>query len=243
MEFVKSSGFRMVLALSVTCSLTSAVHAEDKIEEEPDSNANAEPVALEPDETKKYDRFNAEPDDLGHARQFGLRAALVAGYRMVLRYDESPFCREYDPAKSAADQVKFCGHGGPLALDLGLSFSPFDFIEPYVWARFGLAGEEKTDTQPVLILGAGTRIYTMSDSALKIYVEPAIGLELEAGQGNQPWARFDYKKDVVFHVAAGPQFDLARNVGVFIDGGITLGILRAIHSSLELKAGVQARLP
>jgi hypothetical protein len=175
----------------------------------------------------------------GHGGQFALRAALVLGYRMVLRYDDSPFCREYDLSKTPGDQPKFCGHGAPLALDLGLSFAPLDFIEPYLWARFGLAEEKETRTAPVVILGAGARIYTMSDSAFKIYVEPAAGVELENGSVTGS----EYKKDFVFHLAAGPQLDVARNVGLFVDGGLTVGILRALHSSLELKAGVQARFP
>jgi len=30
---------------------------------------------------------------------------------------------------------------------------------------------------------------------------------------------------------------------VLVGGGITMGVLRAIHSSLELKAGLQGRFP
>lgn len=228
---------KLLVAVLAVSSFTSALRAEDLSEGEEETHADRKS-----DKDAAADS-SSEPDDFGHGQQFGLRAALVAGYRMVLRYDESPYCRAYDPTKSDSDQVKFCGHGGPLAVDLGLSFAPFDFVEPFIWTRLGFSGEEQTDTEPLVIIGAGARIYTMSDSAFKIYVEPALGLELEKGQGNQPWARFDYRQDIVFHLAAGPQLDLARNVGVYVDAGLTMGILRAIHSSLELKAGVQARLP
>lgn len=186
---------------------------------------------------------DAEDDDFGHGRQFGLRAALVAGYRMVLRYDESPYCRDYDVTKAPDEQAQFCGHTAPLALDLALSFAPFDFLEPFAWARFGLSREKETRTDALVIVGAGVRLYTMSDSAFKIYVEPAVGLELEKGGYEPLWSSFDYEQDLIFHLAAGPQLDLSKNVGVFVDGGLTVGILRYIHSSLELKAGVQARFP
>jgi hypothetical protein len=83
----------------------------------------------------------------------------------------------------------------------------------------------------------------MSDSAFKIYVEPAIGFELEKGAGAPMYSTKEYKTDLVFHVAAGPAFDLAKNFGLFLDGGVTMGVLRAIHSSLELKAGFQGRFP
>jgi hypothetical protein len=195
------------------------------------------------DKEEAASQSEAADEDFGHRGQFGVRAALVAGYRMVLRYDDSPWCRAYEPTKSASDQAKFCGHAAPLALDLGLSFAPLDFIEPYAWVRLGLAGESETDTEPMLIVGAGARIYTMSDSAFKIYVEPAIGLELEAGAGSPIYAGKAYKQDLVLHLAAGPAFDLAKNFGLFVDGGVTMGVLRAIHSSLELKAGVQGRFP
>ena len=186
--------------------------------------------------------------DFGHGGQVGLRANLVAGYRMVLRYDDSPLCREFDTTKGLDDQATFCGHGAPLALDLALSYGVLDFFEPYLWTRFGLAQETETGTKPVVLLGAGTRLYTMSDSPFKIYVDPAIAIALEGGIEGSPAAlgalgKDGYGKDLVFHLAAGPQLDVSENFGVFVDAGLTLGILRSISSSLELRAGVQARLP
>jgi hypothetical protein len=187
----------------------------------------------------------APPNEYGHAGQLSLRAALVGGYRMVLRYDDSPFGAAYDTEKSISDQQKFCGHAAPPALDLALGYAPANFVEPYLWFRLGLSGEEQTRTAAVKILGAGLRIYTMSDAAVKIYVEPAIGFELEGGEADGFWLlnEPEYQQDLVFHIAAGPQFDLSHNLGLFLDGGVTTGVLRAIHSSLELKAGLQLRLP
>jgi len=187
----------------------------------------------------------AKDDSFGHQGQFGLRVGLVGGYNMVFRYDESPLCSQYDANKSLNDQQKFCGHAAPLALDLALSFAPLGFLEPYVFTRLGLSGETQTDTLPVKILGAGARIYTMSDSAFKIFIEPAVGFEFEGGAGTFSRAGYNpqYKNDLLIHLAAGPQIDIARNVGFFIDAGLTTGILRGIHTTLELQGGVQARLP
>src|SRR5690349_14484733 len=42
-------------------------------------------------------------EQYGHGMQFGLRADVVGGYRMVFRYDKSPFCRQPDPAKAYKD--------------------------------------------------------------------------------------------------------------------------------------------
>ena len=164
---------------------------------------------------------------------------------MVFRYDQSPLCSPYDASKAPKDQQKFCGHGAPFALDLALSFAPLGFLEPYLFTRLGLSGETQTDTSPVKILGAGARIYTMSDSAFKIFIEPALGYEFEgsAGTVNRPGYNPQYKNDLLIHLAAGPQIDIARHVGFFVDAGLTTGILRGLHTTLELQGGVQARLP
>jgi hypothetical protein len=196
------------------------------------------------DEKGEEKKDDAKEDEaFGHAGQVGLRLGLIAGYRMVLRYDDSPYCREPDPLKAANNQPKFCGHGAPLALQVGLSYALFDFLEPFAWGRFGLADEPQTDTEPVLMFGAGVRVYTMSDSAFKIFIEPAIGLELEGGRGTQAWQANDpeYPNDFVLHLAAGPTLDLSRNVGIYVTGGVTASIIRALASSLELDLGIQGR--
>ena len=176
--------------------------------------------------------------------QFGLRADIVGGYRMIFRYDKSPFC--HTPKNVVdKDEQKFCGNAAPMALDVALSFAVLDFAEPYVWARFGLGGEASTNTESVMAFGAGARIYTMSDSAFKIFIEPALACEFEGGAGTVKYPGYNpqYKNDLLIHLAAGPQIDVARYVGFFAHAGLTTGILRAIHTQLELQAGIQARFP
>jgi hypothetical protein len=205
------------------------------------AEGEATPTAPE----KNADPAPAAKQSFGHAHQFGVRAGLVGGYNMIFRYDQSPICTAYQPDKGAKDQQKVCGHGAPLALDLALSFAPLDSVEPYLFMRLGLSGETETDTLPLKVLGAGARIYTMSDSAFKIFIEPAIGLEFEKG-GTSPQFQLNsptYKNDLLVHLAAGPQFDFAKYVGVFLDAGLTTGVLRSLHTELELQGGVQARFP
>lgn len=182
---------------------------------------------------------------LDHKKQFGLRVALVVPYRMVLRYDDSPYCHSWMDGKGPNDQPKFCGFLAPLALDLGLSFAASGSLEPFVWARFGLAAEKETSTAPQVVVGGGARIYTMADEAFKIYVEPALGVGLE-GEGEITDSLLNgksYGTDLLLHFAAGPQFDLHKNFGIYADAGLTVGVLRALSASLEAKFGVQGRLP
>jgi hypothetical protein len=220
-----------------------AKQAADKAEEPAPEGDAAKAKPVNPEDAKAP----GEDDDFGHGGQFGLRVGLVGGYRMVFRYDESPYCSKPKFDKEAKDQQKFCGHAGPLAIDIGLSFAPIDGIEPFLWGRFGLSGESETNTESLILVGAGARIYTMSDSKFKIFIEPAVGMELEGGAGNPDWkhggANPEYKTDLVFHLAAGPQFDVAKAFGFYLNAGITTGILRYIHSSLELQGGVQLRVP
>jgi hypothetical protein len=168
----------------------------------------------------------------------------VVGYRMILRYSNSPFCAVPDGGPADSQQT-FCGHGAPLATDLALSFGVLDFLEPFVWTRLGFSAETQTDTNPLKVIGAGVRIYTMSDAAFKIFIEPAVGLELEGGRGTPAWQLNNpqYKKDFMFKIAAGPQFDFVRNVGVYVTGGISAAFVRALGASLDLGFGIQGRLP
>ena len=80
-----------------------------------------------------------------------------------------------------------------------------------------------------------------------VVTEPAVGYGFE-GQADPPvqgppdYAP-NYKKDLIFHFAAGPQYDLHQNFGIYATGGLTAGVLRGIASSLELDVGLQGRLP
>jgi opacity protein-like surface antigen len=197
------------------------------------------------DDDAKKDDAKSKDQTFGHAGQLGLRAGIVVGYRMVLRYANSPYCAEPKPTTTPTNQQKFCGYGAPLSVDVGLSFGVFDFFEPFAWARFGLGADNHSDTNPLLLVGAGARLYPMSDAAFKIFIEPAVALELEDGQGTAAGQTIDpeYKKDLVFHLAAGPQLDVHPNFGLYATGGLTVGVVRALAASLDLNIGLQGRFP
>jgi hypothetical protein len=246
------------LSFSYTVSAAEAEEAESsegasKSEGESPAEADGEAESASEDSEEgkaKGNEKDAAPadekdEDFGHMGQFGLRVGINGGLRMVLRYDESPFCREFDVEKSVKDQARFCGHMAPFAADIGLSFALLDWVEPFAWARLGFTAEEETDTEPLLIFGAGLRIYTNSDSAFKIYFEPAVGLEFEKGRGSPTYQANnpEYKQDIVFHLAGGPQLDFSRYFGAFATFGVTTGVVRAIHSSLDAQLGVQGRYP
>jgi hypothetical protein len=230
--------------LSLTHPCRAADDSSDAASEESDAtDASTAKKPPAPDSKAPAKKPDDSDTTFGHMGQFGLRAGLVVGYRMIIRYSSSPYCATPD-AGSPSSQQTFCGHGAPLASDLGLSFGVLDFLEPFAWARLGFGPEKETDTKPLVVLGAGVRIYTMSDAAFKIFIEPAVGFELEGGRGTPAYQTNnpDYKKDFVVHLAAGPQFDFARGVGAYVTGGVSTGVVRALGSSLDLSFGVQGRL-
>jgi hypothetical protein len=226
-------------------SAAKASNGSDSLADAPDAG----PKATSSEHSDAGDKGGGEHADeqFGHGMQFGLRADIVGGYRMIFRYDKSPFCHTPKGVVDK-DEQKFCGNAAPMAVDVALSFAIVDFAEPYVWARFGLAGEASTNTKAITAFGAGARIYTMSDSKFKIFVEPAVGVEVEGGAGNVQW-KFDsgqtpdYKTDFLFHLGVGPQYDFARAFGVYVNAGMTTGVLRYIHTELELSVGAQVRVP
>jgi len=86
----------------------------------------------------------------------------------------------------------------------------------------------------------------MSDSRLKIFIEPALAYEFEDGGNNPAWNQGlnpEYKKDLVFHLGIGPHFDFAKAFGAYADAGLDVGVLRSISAILFLNIGVQVRMP
>jgi hypothetical protein len=238
---------RFVCLLGIAASLLvwrPASAQED--EQEPEEGIEESPEQAEEEAAASDEQVARSPEDdaFGHSGQFGLRFGIVGGMRMVFRYDETALCVYPD----AGEPQRFCGHAAPLALEPALSFAPLDSLEPFVWGRFGLSEERQTNTDPLVILGLGLRLYTMSDSRFKVFLEPAVGWELEGREGGPRDAsgieqNAEYKKDLIFHIVAGMQYDFAPAVGAFVDAGLTTGVLRALHTTLEIQAGLQVRAP
>jgi hypothetical protein len=241
-------------AVLAVVALSTAALAEDTVEDPSESTDESKKSAdkkAKEEPAKDAKEETGKEDDFGHRQQASLRVGLMLGYKMDFRYPHSPFCAEtYDLNKSNEDQIKTCGFGAPPAMDLALGFAIIDSIEPFIFARFGLTGEERTATNPMFLLGAGVRIYTMSDSRFKIFFEPALAYDGSSASANSTTGPFnprgfplEYKKDLLFHLGIGPQYDFAKNFGVYINSGLDVGVLRSISATLLLHIGVQGRLP
>lgn len=239
----------LFLAPVLLARAASAASGEDEVElhaEDPGEPTDAESGELEEDGASSEGGTEQEPPgapDTGHGGQFGLRLGLAAGYRMMFRYAESPFC-----GPPGSQDGESCSYGAPLSTDLALSFAPLDALELFAWARFGMARESKTDTDAVRVFGAGVRLYTMSDAPLKVFVQPAVAWSFEGGGRDPAWrarggTEPDYRSDLLLHFSVGPQYDFNRHVGMYASAGMTVGALRALSATLEGTLGVQGRYP
>lgn len=211
---------------------------EEEFEEEEPAGGNEPAPAPAARETRQE-----APEGTGHGGQFGLRLGIVGGYRMMFRYAESPFC-----GPPGATEDESCFYGAPWNLDVALGFAPFDSLELFAWGRFGLARDAETDTDALRAFGAGVRIYTMSDSALKFFVQPAVAMSFEGGGQDPSWrsrgsTRPAYEPDLLFHFSVGPQYDFNRTFGAYAGAGMTVGARRAMSATFEGTFGLQARYP
>lgn len=228
------------IAAQAEAADTSDSSAAENSTEDTAVDTNDEAAATPP---TSANATKAGEKDTSHQGQFGLRLAGVAAYRIVMRYDDSAFCAEPEPD---GEPKKFCGFGAPLGLDTALTYAPLAGVEPFLWGRFGLGAESKTHTAPLLVFGAGVRLYTMSDAPFKFFIEPAVGVELEgraSGATDVTGASSAYKKDWLLRLSVGPQYDFNRYIGIYGAGGMTVGMVRALHTFMELQFGLQARFP
>ncbi len=211
---------------------------------ETDSKADADEEVVTNSPEKKT--VSGKEKTTSHQGQFSLRLALGGAYRIVMRYDDSPPCAT--TLNDQGDPRTLCGYGSPPQLDTAIGFAPLPGVEPFLWGRFGLAKETISNTTPLVLLGAGVRIYTMSDSDFKFFIEPAVGMELDKEtspktnnvQTRQP---AQHKQDFIMRLTIGPQYDFHRNVGAYVAVGLTAGVLRSLQSWMDVHVGLQARFP
>jgi hypothetical protein len=193
-----------------------------------------------------------EPTDWGHQLQIGVRAAFLGSFVIDFRYqDTSPYCVTTKGATPEQD-TKTCGFLGPSAIDGAISFGVTDTLEPYIWGRFGLADTDQINTTATKLVGVGLRVYTMPESRLKIFFEPAVGVDFSSQGSEQNFIEFEaankphkmnYETDLVLRLGFGPQFEIWRMVGLYAEAGATIGVLRSFQMNLDFGGGIQIRTP
>lgn len=178
----------------------------------------------------------------GHGLQFGLRPGIVFPYKVQFRFDDSPQCDAVQDGMTSEGKST-CGFVSAPQTEIALSFAPFDSLEPFIWARFGLRSEEQTRTAPAMIVGGGLRFYTMNEAKFKLFFEVAAGVQLEGATDPNLEDNLRYDPQFLGRLGFGPQFDFNRYIGLYASVGPGVSTPRAITMQLEANAGLQVRIP
>jgi hypothetical protein len=163
---------------------------------------------------------------------------------MVFRYDRSPYCHSPDPAKKFDDQLAVCGFVPPPGIGgrSELSRSPTG-SSPTFWA---LRFRDRDANRHQAAAALRRRHSHLHDGrrAFKIYIEPAIAFAAEGSAGNPTYAANnpEYKTDLVFH-AGRARSTISKLVGIYLNAGIDVGVLRPINATILGNIGAQLRLP
>lgn len=227
-------------------STAAAAEPESADQDQSTGSAPAKTDAPRDDQGAAAASSESHDDALVHLGQFGLRAGFLFGFKTDFRYPHSPLCKQFDASKAPNEQQKVCGYVAVPATELALSYAASESVEPFLFGRFGFATQSQTNTNPLVVLGLGVRLYVLNDSPFKLFVEPGLGWELEGGAGDPRWDQGvgpEYKKDMLIHLGIGPQYDITKNVGIYLNGAVDVGIFRALSGTMLANLGVQVRIP
>jgi hypothetical protein len=170
----------------------------------------------------------------GHRGQVGLRLGAGYGGGIAIRYGNGDQCN--------ARGATFCGMGGPLMLDAGLTLGVAETIEIEARFRFGIASTVADTAQwngeNPIAGGLGIRYYGTDSSPFRFAFGVAVFADF-TGRGTFA----SYGTDVQVRLDEGVQYDVSRNFGVFFQIGESIGFLRALSFAVDAGLGVQVRVP
>jgi hypothetical protein len=171
----------------------------------------------------------AAPD---HARQFGLSVMPGSGYRIVVPYKEDVKCG--DSSGNASRPV--CTHSLPFFLEVQLSFGIFKQLDFLTDFRFGLQKDPATLNSHEFAFSPGFRFWLDQDVALKFYTTAQVVYDYVDYLGVS-------SSDFAIRNANGLMYDPIKNLGIYVQLGWTMGMVRWFRMELDGGLGIQVRYP
>lgn len=194
-----------------------------------------EMVAEHLEGTRGDDDEQDESESLDHELQLGIRVGAGVPFFFGLRYSGGPRCDDSNPM----DPNTFCVGVGSGIIDFDLSFGVSADVEIVVLGRIGMIGVEPTEQNNIQI-GIGVRAYMSPASIFKVYLAPALILDLTpAGTVMSDWGDVDFGVRGAF----GFQVDIVRYVGLFIELGVNILFVRSFGIGPYATGGFQIRFP
>lgn len=227
----------MVVAGAVAGNLWAAENPPAE-EEGEDESASVDPKAPSPaaapraPDRESAGAFLGRPAAPNHARQFGLSLLPGSGYRIIVPYKEEVMCG--DRSGNASRHV--CTHAVPFFLEVQPSFGIFARLDFIADLRFSLQREPGTHDSHGFAFAPGFRFWLDQDVALKFFTTAQVV--------------YDYvdriavsSSDFALRNANGLMYDPIRNLGIYVQLGWTMGLVRWFRMELDAGLGVQVRYP
>jgi hypothetical protein len=165
-----------------------------------------------------------------HRYQVGVRVGFGFAYQFAIKYGDGAECS--DPAGET-----FCRHLIGGLIDVELTFGVTEGLEIGFLGRFGLANDPVAENIPI-VLGLGIRGYIPPPGHFKAYIGAKLIMDLTQSD-LALWEDID----VGARAEIGVQYDILRYLGVYLQFGVTVQILRAFAFPLDVTGGLQARFP
>jgi hypothetical protein len=178
--------------------------------------------------------FQERPPTLDHRSQLGVALMPGIGYRVIARYQEGQRCLDAsgDPARWV------CTSGVPMFMDLQLGYGLTSRLDVLTDVRLGLGRESGAPAGRQLAVAPGIRVWLDRDVRLKFFTTVQALIDVTS-QGQASVRNTDFG----LRNSNGLMYDALRNVGVYLQLGESIGLVRWFRIELDVGLGLQVRLP
>ena len=179
----------------------------------------------------------AEPVVFNHKHQFYARFTFGTGYRFIVPYEDNAICGPNGDSSP-------CESRAPAFMDSDIGFGASERVELSVMLRIGLEYEDASfhEAYP-LVLGPGIRIYPSPDSRVKLFLAFRVLIDFTEIGPQKPGEEVTPKTDLALRGEPGLQVEITRNIGVYLQTGVTFGAVRWFHFEADGGLGFQVRFP
>jgi hypothetical protein len=167
---------------------------------------------------------------LTHDFQLGVSAMPGTGYRVIVPYQDGKGCGDH----SGASLRPVCTSAIPTFLDLQIAFGITPQVDFVTDLRLGL--ERDFAHQKQFAVAPGFRFWMDAEENLKFFTTLQGVIDHSPSPGVA-------SNDFAIRNANGMMYDFLKNVGIFLQIGETLGVLRWLRMEFDVGAGVQLRFP
>ncbi len=173
-------------------------------------------------------------DDRRHAGTVALRLGAGVPYLFAIKYADGSPCESAEPSR---EPETFCSRLSEPFLDLELAYSITDQLELAGYATFGLRDDDAALARS-RVFGVGVRGYTSPEAIVKGF----FGARLVLDSTRSDTAGFrDF--DLGLQGSFGLQVEPIRWLGIYLQGGVSVRVLRNFSFLPEASGGLQVRLP